>query len=114
MGERVAHRMDAAALPGGVHQLGDGGLDAFVGVRDNQLHAAQAAPSKLAQEFGPERLGLRRADVHAQHLAPPIGVDPDGDDHRDRNDAMVAANFHVGRVEPDVGPVVFERAVEEG
>jgi hypothetical protein len=33
VGERVAHRVDATALPGGVHQLGDGGLDSFVGVR---------------------------------------------------------------------------------
>ena len=69
---------------------------------------------QLAQELGPEGLGLRGADVHAEHLAPAVGVDPDGDDHRDRDDAMVAAHLHVGRVEPDIGPVAFERPVEEG
>jgi hypothetical protein len=27
---------------------------------------------------------------------------------------VVAAHFHIGRVEPDVGPVAFKRAIEEG
>ena len=27
---------------------------------------------------------------------------------------MVAAHFHIGRVEPDIGPVAFQRPVEEG
>ena len=114
MGERVAHGVDPAALPGGVHQLGDGGLDALVGVGDDELDAAQAAPSELAQELGPEGLGLRGADVHAQHFAPAVCVDADRDDHRDRDDAVVAAHLHVGGVEPDIGPVAFERPVEEG
>ena len=33
-----------------------------------------------------------------------LSVDVDGDDRRDRDDAMVAVYFDVGRVEPDVGP----------
>jgi len=40
MGQRVAHEMHPATLPAGVHDLGDGRLDAFVGVRDDQLDAA--------------------------------------------------------------------------
>ena len=48
MGEGVAHGVDAAAPPGGVHQLGDGGFDAFVGVGDDELDAAQASPAQLA------------------------------------------------------------------
>ena len=72
MGERVADDVNPAALPGRVHQLGDGRLDALMGVGDDELDAAQAAPSELAQELGPERLGLGGADVHAQHLAPPV------------------------------------------
>ena len=36
MGERVAHEVDAAALPGGAEHLGDGGLDALVGVGDRR------------------------------------------------------------------------------
>ena len=42
-------------------------------------------------------LGLRRADIHAEHLAPPVRVDADSDDHRDRDDPMVAADFYIGR-----------------
>jgi hypothetical protein len=105
--------MDAAALPSGVHQFGDGRRDALVGVGDDELHAPQAAPSELAQELGPEGLGLRGADVHAEHLAPPVGVDADRHDHRHRDDAMVAAHFDVGGVEPYIGPVALQRAIEE-
>ena len=38
----------------------------LLGVGDDRLHAPQAAPSQLAQELGPEGLGLRGADVHAE------------------------------------------------
>jgi hypothetical protein len=37
-------------------------------VGDDQLHAAQAAPSELAQEGGPEGLGFGSADLHAEHF----------------------------------------------
>src|SRR6266851_609200 len=33
--------------------------------------------------------------------------------HRDRDDAPLLANLHVGRVEPEIGPIAFQRAVEE-
>ena len=46
--QRVAHGVDATALPGGVHQLGDRSLDALVSVGDDELHAPQPAPSQLA------------------------------------------------------------------
>ena len=73
MRQHVAHEVDAAALPGGAEHLGDGGLDALMGVGDDQLDAAQAAARQLAQELRPDRLGLRGADLHAQHLAPAVG-----------------------------------------
>jgi hypothetical protein len=47
MGERVAHEVDAAALPGGAEHARDGGLDAFAGVGDDELDAAQAAAASL-------------------------------------------------------------------
>lgn len=46
-------------------------------------------PGELAQECGPEHLGLRRADVHAENFAPAIAVDADGGDHRDQDDARI-------------------------
>src|SRR5439155_25782601 len=114
MGEHVAHEVDTAALPGGVEHLGDRGLDAFVGVRDHQLDAAQPAPAQLAQEVGPERLGFGGANIHAQHLTTAVSVDPDCDNDRNRDDAAVVAHLHIGRVDPQIGPVAFERPVKEG
>ena len=45
MGEGIAHGVDAATLPGRVHQLGGGGFDSLVRIRDDQLDAAQPAPA---------------------------------------------------------------------
>jgi hypothetical protein len=36
MGEHVAHEVDPAALPGGVQDLGYGGLQALMGIRDDE------------------------------------------------------------------------------
>jgi hypothetical protein len=49
--------VNPTTLPGGMQDLGDGRLDAFVGVGDHELDPAQAAPGRLAQKLGPERLG---------------------------------------------------------
>jgi len=86
-GEDVAHEVDAAALPGGVQHLGDGGLDAFRGIGNHQLDATQAAAGELAQERGPERFGLGGADIKPENLEAPVAVDSDRDDYGDRDDA---------------------------
>ena len=91
----------------------NGGLDALVGVGDHELDAAKPAADQLAEERGPERLGLGEADVHAEHLAAPLGRRADGDDHRQRHDAPVLARLHVGGVDPDVA-IDVERPVEKG
>lgn len=48
---------------------------------------------QFAQECGPELLGVRRADTHAERLAPTGAVDTHRDDHRDGDDAPVLACF---------------------
>ena len=113
MGERGSGKMNPAALPRRLEDAGDGGLDAAVGVGDDQLDPGQAAALELAQELDPEGLGLRRADVHAQHLAPAVGVDGHRDGDGDRDDAPVLADLHVGGVEPQIRPVAFDRAAQE-
>ena len=45
-------------------------------------HAAQAAAHETAKELRPDRFGLGCADLETKHLAPPVGVDADGDDDR--------------------------------
>ena len=97
-----------------MQHLGDGGLDALVGVGDHQLDAAKPAARELAQELGPERLGLGGPNIHAQNLAPAITVDADRDDHRNRHNAPALAHLQVGRVDPQIGPVAFNRATQEG
>src|SRR5712671_1207940 len=77
IGERVTHEVYAAALPGGPQNLDDGGLQPLMRVRDHQLCPAQAATRQAAQELDPKGLGLAVADRHAEHLAPPVGVDTD-------------------------------------
>jgi hypothetical protein len=114
MGQEIAHQMHAAALPGGMQHPGDCGLQSFMGIGDHQLHAAQATARELAQELGPEGLGLGGTDVHTKDLAPAIAVDADRDDDGDRDDAAGLAHLHIGGVEPDIWPVAFQRAVQEG
>ena len=48
MGERVAEEVNSAAPPTRVHDFGDRRLDPFVGVGDDELDAAKAAPPELA------------------------------------------------------------------
>jgi hypothetical protein len=43
-----------------------------------------------------------------------VAVDADRDDHGDRHDATVLAHLHVGRVDPQIRPVSFYGAGEEG
>lgn len=65
MGERIPHEVHPAALPGGGQHLRDSGLDALMTVGDDELDPAQPAPGQLAQEGGPEGLGLGGANIHA-------------------------------------------------
>lgn len=113
MRQDVAHEVHAAMLPGSIEHLGDGSFDALMSVGDHQLYAAKPAAGELAQERRPERLGLGRADIHAQNLAPAVTVDADGDDYRNRHDAAILAHLHVGGIDPQIRPIAFDRAGEE-
>jgi hypothetical protein len=66
--EHVPVEVDGAALPRTAEHLGDGGLEAGVGVGDHQLDPLQAAGAQRPQERPPERLGLGLAHVQADHL----------------------------------------------
>lgn len=77
-----------------------------MGVGDHELHATETTMAQAAQELAPERFGFAIASGHAEHLAAPVRVDADRDDHGDRDDAMIASHFDVRRVEPEIGPFV--------
>jgi hypothetical protein len=42
----------AATLPGGIQNLGDGGLQPFMRIRDKQLDPTQITAGEAAQELG--------------------------------------------------------------
>lgn len=83
-------------------------------IGDDELHPAQTTPRQLAQKSGPEGLRFGGTDIHAQNLTPTVAVDADGDDDRHRDDPAGLAHLHIGRVDPQIGPVALDRPVEEG
>jgi hypothetical protein len=70
-------------LPGRALQYRCDGVDQpSVLVADDQLDAVQAALAQVAQELGPERLGLAVPDRAAQHLPAAVSAHAGGDDDR--------------------------------
>lgn len=61
----VSHPVDPATLPCGSERLGDGGLETFMGIGDDQLYAGEASTKKAFEEKRPERLGLAGTDVQS-------------------------------------------------
>jgi hypothetical protein len=74
-----------------------------VGVGDHQGGAGQTAGDQTAQERQPAGAVLVGDDVEAEHLAVALGVDPDGDDDRDVDDAAALADLLGHGVERHVG-----------
>src|SRR4051794_18507743 len=74
----------------------------------------RAAPDQALQERGPERFRLGRADVQADDLAPALGIDRHGDYCRHGHDPPALTLLQVGGVQPEVGPLATERAIQEG
>ena len=114
VGQRIAHEVHATALPCRADDPLGGGLEPFVRVRDHELDAAQAASGQALQEVRPEGLGFRRANAEPDDLAPSFGVGGHSDYRGDRDDASALAHLQVGRIQPQIGPVAFERPFEEG
>ena len=81
---------------------------------DDELGPAQAALDEAAQKRGPEGLGLAGADVQPHDLPLALRVGRHGDYGCHADDPAALALLEAGRVLPQVGPVAFKRAVEEG
>lgn len=56
VGQYVAHEVDPATLPGAGQHLGDGGLDAFVGVGDDEPDPAQTAPGQATRRHAVQKV----------------------------------------------------------
>ena len=115
MGERVAHEVHAAALPGRAEHLGDRRLDALVRVGDDELHApagragracAGSAVQKVSASEGP--MSMPSTSRRPSLLTPTATITAT------ETTRPLLLHLHVGRVDPQVGPVALDRAVEEG
>ena len=95
IGQRIAHEVDAVALPGDAEDFANRRLQPFMRIGDDQLDAAQGAPGQAAQEFHPERLGFAVAGGYAEHFAPAVGVHAHSDDDGGGDDAMIAPDLDV-------------------
>ena len=99
----VAHRVHAAALPGGALELGaDRSTQPGVGVGDHELDAGEAAVAEAAEELGPEHFGLGVADVDTEDFSVSVSTQPGGDHDSFGHDVAVLAHVDVGGVEPHV------------
>jgi hypothetical protein len=95
--------MNATPLPRRLEDTGDGGLEAGVGVADDQPDPTEAAGAQGPQELGPECLGFGRADAQADEFPATLGVRCHGDYGRDRHDPAALADLEVGGIQPDIG-----------
>ena len=111
--DELFQRPHAASLPGRAQYLRGGSLQTFVGIRDHQLNASEAASRKRAQELRPEGLGFRRTDGHAEHLTTPLGINCHSYYYGDRYDPAGLAHFDVGGVDPQIRPLTFDGSFEE-
>jgi hypothetical protein len=91
-----------------------GVLEAFVGVRDHQLDAFEAAPDQSFEEGRPKALGFRGPDAEADDLAPPVSADRHRDYRCQRDDAAAFADLQIRGIEPEIGPLALERPLQEG
>ena len=84
-----------------------------VRVADGQLHPDQATRNEAAHELGPERLGLRWADVQADDLPPAGLVHAVGDHHALALNAAAVADLLDLRVDEQIGVAALQRPLAE-
>ncbi len=82
-------------------------------IRDDKPDAAQSAPRQGAQERRPEGLRFAWTNGGAQDFPYAISVDADGYYYGDRHDSAGLTHLHVRRIDPQIRPVAFNRAIEK-
>lgn len=85
----------------------------MVRVRGAEPDAGQAAGFQREQEFGPERFGLRLADIQADDLAAPRLMDRVRDHHALAGDTAAVSDLLDLRVNEQVGVAALQRALSE-
>ena len=98
---------------GAVQGLRDRGLQAGVGVGDDQLRPGQAALDQAAEEAFPERLRLALADVEADHLPVAALMDGVGEHQCFRHHAAAVTDLLDLGIKPQIRVAALERPVPE-
>ena len=83
-------------------------------IRDDQLHASEAATKHALEKARPKRLRFRRTDVQADDLALAVRVRGNGDYRSYRDDPAALPLFEVGGVQPQIRPFAGQWAAKEG
>ena len=104
-GEQVSRRVNAAALPcRALQDLGGGRLQALMRIRDDQLHALEAALHEAAQELHPEHHRLAVADRQPDDFPSAIGVGGHCYCGRNADCSPALAYLEAGGAKPEIGP----------
>ena len=88
-----------------------GRLDACMGVGDDQLDPAQAATGQFAQELRQEVRGFRGLMSMPSTSRPPSKLTPTAMIKPPRQSSALA-HLHIGGVDPDIGLVALDRALQ--
>jgi hypothetical protein len=111
--EHVPEKVDSAALPPAAEHLGDGSMQASMGIGNDQLHPLQPAGSQAAQERPPECFGFGLTDVQADNFAATGLMHAVGDYQGLVPDPARLTNpLHLG-VQPQVGIGTGQRPLPE-
>ena len=115
VGQRIAHEVHATALPCRADDPLDGDLQPFVRVPGPPSLTPRRPPLVRALPGSPPRRSPPpRANAEPDDLAASLGVGGHSDYRGDRDDASALAHLQVGRIQPQIGPVAFERTFQEG
>ena len=109
-GQDVPHEVDLAALPGGAQPfLSDGGLDARMGVRNNQSRPFHSPFLEILEKRTPAVLGLVEHRLHSQDFAISGLIYTAGDQYGYGNDSSLDPNLLVESVDPDDRVLLLQR-----
>ena len=99
--QQVPHEVHATPLPRRAAQdRSDRLFQAFMRIRGDETHAAEAALHQAAEKGRPEGPILRRPHVDAEHLALALADDADGHDGRLAGHPAIDPDFVVRRIHP--------------
>ena len=96
-----------------LQDLGGGRLQAFMRIRDDQLHALEAALHEAAQELHPEHHRLAVADRQADDFPSATGVGGHCYCGRNADCSPALAYLEAGGAKPEIGPLALQRPLKE-